>query len=229
EPGEAEHLAGLGRVAAGVAHEVRNPIAAMRLKAENALAARDPDRMARALEAVLGQVGRLDTLTRDLLAAARGGAPLRRQATDPAALLRGRVAFYREQAAAAGVALAAEDAPVPAAALDRGRLERALDNLILNGLQATPPGGRVVVGARRDADALVLSVADTGRGVPESLRPHLFEPFASGRPGGTGLGLAQVREAAEAHGGRVRALHRGDGTTIEIILPEGQADAWPAS
>lgn len=218
---EAERLAGLGRVAAGVAHEVRNPIAAMRLKAENALAARDPERMARALEAVLGQVGRLDALTRDLLGAARGGAPLRLQPTDPGALVRDRVAFYREQAAAAAVALEAAGKAVPPAALDRGRLERALDNLILNALQATPPGGRIAVAARRDAAGLVLSVADTGRGVPEALRPQLFEPFASGRPEGTGLGLAQVREAAEAHGGRVRALHRADGTTIEIILPEG--------
>ncbi|WP_431268040.1 sensor histidine kinase [Dankookia sp. P2] len=226
---EAERLAGLGRVAAGVAHEVRNPIAAMRLKAENALAARDPDRMARALEAVLGQVGRLDTLTRDLLDAARGGAPLQRQATDPESLVRDRVAFYREQAATLRVSLAAGGDPVPRAGLDRGRLERALDNLILNALQATPPGGRVEVAARQEADSLVLAVADTGRGVPDTLRPHLFEPFASGRPEGTGLGLAQVREAAEAHGGWVRALHRSDGTTIEIVLPGRPADPWPTS
>ncbi|MDO9712201.1 sensor histidine kinase [Paracraurococcus lichenis] len=226
---EAERLAGLGRVAAGVAHEVRNPIAAMRLKAENALAARDPDRMRRALDVVLAQVGRLDTLTRDLLDAARGGAPLRRHATDLGALVGDRVAFYREQAGAAGVSLEAGGDAIPPAALDGERLERALDNLILNALQATPPGGRVEVAACRGEDGLVLSVADTGRGVPEALRAHLFEPFASGRPEGTGLGLAQVREAAEAHGGRVRALHRDDGTTIEIILPEGPAAAWPAS
>jgi len=225
----AERMAGLGRVAAGVAHEVRNPIAAMRLKADNALATRDPGRMARALEAVLGQVSRLDGLARDLLEAARGGAPLRREPTGPAALLRDRIAFYREQAATAAVALdQAGDDPDPVA-LDRGRLERALDNLILNALQATPPGGRITVAALLRDEGLVLSVADTGSGVPEALRPRMFEPFASGRPEGTGLGLAQVREAAEAHGGRVRALHRPDGTTVEIIIPRGDDGAWPAS
>ena len=225
----AERMAGLGRFAAGIAHEVRNPIAAMRLKADNALATRDPGRMARALEAVLGQVSRLDGLARDLLEAARGGAPLRREPTSPAALVRDRIAFYREQAATAAVALeqAGED-PGPAA-LDRGRLERALDNLILNALQATPPGGRIEVAARLRDEGLVLAVADTGRGVPEALRPRIFEPFASGRPEGTGLGLAQVREAAEAHGGQARALHRPDGTTVEIVIPRGADGAWPAS
>ena len=113
------------------------------------------------------------------------------------------------------------------AMLDPARIERALDNLVLNALQNTPPGGRVILGAARRGSALVLSVADTGRGVPEVLREHLFEPFVAGRPEGTGLGLALVREAAEAHGGTVRALRRPDGTTIEIELPQGEA--WPAS
>ena len=146
---EAERLAGLGRVAAGVAQEVRNPIAAMRLKAENALANEDPARMARALHVVLDQVARLDTLSRDLLGAARGGAPLARAPVEPDALVAGRVAFYQEQAAAAGVALRAErNAPGPAR-MDAARLERAPDNLILNALKATPRGGGVEVSAAR--------------------------------------------------------------------------------
>jgi len=64
-------------------------------------------------------------------------------------------------------------------------------------------------------------VSDSGQGVPESIREHLFEPFASGRPDGTGLGLAIVREVAEAHGGSARALHRDDGTTFVLDIPIG--------
>ncbi|MFC7478139.1 sensor histidine kinase [Dankookia sp. GCM10030260] len=226
---EAERLAGLGRIAAGVAHEVRNPIAAMRLKAENALATGDPDRMARALRVVLDRVARLDALTRDLLGAARGGMPLTPALVEPDALVAGRVAFYQEPAAAAGVALTALGAALGPARVDAARLERAIDNLILNALQATPRGGRVVVSAIRRGGALVLAVTDTGAGVPEALRTWLFEPFASGRADGIGLGLALVREAAEAHGGTVQALHRPDGTTIEITLPEEPPAVWPIS
>lgn len=227
---EAERLAALGRVAAGVAHEVRNPITAMRLKAENALAAGDPDRMARALQSVLGQVARLDALSRNLLDAARGGdTALALQSVDPRALLANRVEFFREQATAAEVSLEVEGGAVGTALLDIGRLERALDNLILNALQNTQRGGRVTLAATRRDGTLVLFVSDTGCGVPEALRPHLFEPFASGRTDGTGLGLALVREAAEAHGGTARALHRPDGTTIEIELPQGLSAPWPPS
>jgi signal transduction histidine kinase len=226
---EVERLAGLGRIAAGVAHEVRNPIAAMRLKAENALATGDPERMARALQVVLDQVARLDRLSRDLLGAGSGGRPLQRAAAPVAALVAGRAGFYREQAAAAGVALVATGDPAGVADLDADRLERALDNLILNALRATPPGGRIAISAERRDGGWAFAVADTGRGVPPALRPHLFEPFASGHAEGTGLGLALVRVAAEAHGGTVRALHRPDGTTIEILLPEEPTAAWPAS
>jgi len=66
-----------------------------------------------------------------------------------------------------------------------------------------------------------LSVSDTGYGVPESIREHLFEPFATGRPGGTGLGLAMVREVADAHGGRACVEHRNDGTTFTLEIPIG--------
>ena len=72
------------------------------------------------------------------------------------------------------------------AMLDPARIERALDNLVLNAMQNTPPGGRVILGAARRGSALVLSVADTGRGVPEVIRANLFEPFVTGRPEGTG-------------------------------------------
>jgi signal transduction histidine kinase len=73
--------------------------------------------------------------------------------------------------------------------------------------------------AEQSADRLLLSVADTGHGVPESVRDQLFEPFVTGNPQGTGLGLAVVREIAEAHGGRARALHCSDGTTFVLELP----------
>src|SRR5205823_15126877 len=104
-------------------------------------------------------------------------------------------------------------------AFDPAQLGQALDNLILNAIQNTPRGGSVMLGAVRERDRLVLSVRDSGSGVPEPLRPHLFEPFVTGRADGTGLGLAIVRDIAEAHGGSAHAVHRPDGTTIVVELP----------
>src|SRR6202000_2179439 len=79
----------------------------------------------------------------------------------------------------------------------------------------------IVLRAEIESGRLRLSVSDSGAGVPESIREHMFEPFATGRPDGTGLGLAIVREAAEAHGGRVILEHRSNGTTFTLELPAG--------
>ena len=212
----AERLAVLGRVAAGIAHEIRNPIAAMRLKAENALAGNE-DRRRGALDAILRQVDRLDGLLRDLLTMTNQPAPQPRPVELPR-FLEECVEAHRELAAARGVALATKS-PEMTAVLDPAQIRRALDNLILNALQNTPSGGVVRVIGLGDDDRLRLRVADTGAGVPAGLRAHVFEPFVTGRPEGVGLGLAIVREIAAAHGGEVRLLGEGKGTTFEIELP----------
>jgi hypothetical protein len=104
---------------------------------------------------------------------------------------------------------------------DKAQIGRALDNLILNAIQNSDDGTPIVLRAQTMQDDLCLSVADAGNGVPPAIRPHMFEPFATGRPDGTGLGLAVVREVAEAHGGRVILEHRSNGTTFTLELPAG--------
>jgi signal transduction histidine kinase len=216
---EANRLATLGRVVAGVAHEIRNPIAAMRLKAENAVAA-GPDlaRKDNALRVIVEQIGRLETLLRNLLSSVQRAPLAARPVKDVLVFLAKRVELFREQAVEQGLELEARGVGVEAS-FDAARIAQAIDNLILNAIQNTPRGGRVTLRAETTADRLVLSVADTGRGVPEALRAHLFEPFVTGRSEGTGLGLAVVREIAEAHGGSARAVHRDDGTTFVLELP----------
>jgi signal transduction histidine kinase len=98
-------------------------------------------------------------------------------------------------------------------------MQRALDNLILNAIQNTPAGGRIVVDALRRQDKLLLSVTDSGAGVSEEMRDRLFEPFATARSEGTGLGLAIVREIARAHRGEARLAHTGRGARFEIEVP----------
>ncbi|GJD48915.1 Adaptive-response sensory-kinase SasA [Methylobacterium crusticola] len=215
----AERMAAAGRLAAGVAHEIRNPLAAMRLKAENALASPDPARARAALGVVLDQVARMDGLLRDLLNLTQNRPP-RPRPVDLGALLARSAALHEDLARAGGVALTVE-APAPGArpVLDPEQIGRALDNLVLNAIQ-NAPGGAVRLSAAREAGRLRLRVADDGPGVPETVRGRLFEPFVTGRPEGSGLGLAIVREIAQAHGGEAR-LRPGDrGATFEIDLPE---------
>ncbi|MGF6767754.1 signal transduction histidine kinase [Paraburkholderia sp. GAS199] len=212
----AERLAAIGRVAAGVAHEIRNPIAAMRLKAESAVAG-GPERQPQALQVILGEIERLDTLVRRLLSITEHDTPKREQ-VEVRSFLQACVAQHVERAAARGVTLAcAADAQL--ARFDPDQLKRALDNLILNALNAAPADSRIEVVAIGRPEALVLSVRDQGAGPPHDIADHLFEPFVTGRPDGTGLGLSIVREVAEAHGGAVRYVITEKGTSFEITLP----------
>jgi signal transduction histidine kinase len=216
----AERLAALGGWAAGLAHEIRNPIAAMRLKAENALAASDEGRRVSALESILEQVGRLDSLLRDLMATTQPRPPCPAE-TDLRAFVEEIVKSHGELAAAKGVTLRFDVEPASTSPkFDASQMQSALDNLILNAIQNTPSGGAVTVEASNRQDRLCLRVMDTGPGVPGALRERLFEPFVTGRPEGTGLGLAIVSEIARANGGEVRLLHKsGFGAAFELDLP----------
>jgi signal transduction histidine kinase len=218
--GDAERLAAVGRLSAGLAHEIRNPIAAMRLKAENALASADADRRRAALDAILGQIARLDTLLRSLLQMTQTGAPRPRD-VDLASFLKETVEPHCELAAASGLTLETGTPPprLPLPRFDPSQMRRALDNLVINAIQNTPPGGRITVDAIERGDRLLLRVADTGAGVSDELRSRLFEPFATTRPDGTGLGLAIVKEIARAHRGDVHLAPGASGACFEIELP----------
>jgi signal transduction histidine kinase len=218
----AERLAALGRLAAGIAHEIRNPIGAMRLKAENAIATNDDARRTSALTFILEQIGRLDGLLRDLLTMTQRK-ELQLTHVDIALLLKQCVEAHHELAAAKYVALKASPISPTTVKLDLEQIRRALDNLIRNALQNTPSGGCVTVTAAARDGKLSLSVDDTGPGIPSDLRERLFEPFVTGRAEGTGLGLAIVREIARAHGGDARLVPSAVGSTFVIELPWQQS------
>jgi signal transduction histidine kinase len=218
---EGERLAALGRVAAGVAHEIRNPIAAMRLKAENALANEgDRSRSTDALQVVVEQVGRMDQLLQNLLRSVQRSEIRRRPVKDIRAFLAAHASLFREQAGQRPISVEVPDGLQPVD-FDATAVGGALDNLILNAIQNSHDETPIMLRAEIEGGRLRLSVSDSGEGVPESIREHLFEPFATGRPDGTGLGLAIVREVAEAHGGSARVLHREDGTTVILDIPIG--------
>jgi signal transduction histidine kinase len=211
-----ERLAALGRVAAGVAHEIRNPIAAMRLRAENALDDAAP-RQSKALAAIIAQVDRLETFVARIVSGAEG-AKLRRERVDIADLLRASADAVREQAQARGVSVDAQAEGLQAI-VDADQLRIALINLTLNAIEASPAGARVELRAELQGEQIVLVVRDHGRGVAPEMRERLFEPFATDRADGAGLGLATVREIAQAHRGRVRLIEAEHGAAFEMTLP----------
>lgn len=229
---QAERLATLGRMSAGLAHEIRNPLGTMRMKVENALAAPADVREVRvagALESVLSQSQRLESLVSSLLALTqpfrveRKSVPLRSffdermQAHAPAAM-HGGIRLVTT------VSADLDAIDPPPTWFDPEQLARALDNLLLNALAHTGQEGVIELGASLGAQrALRLWVADDGVGVPAELRDSLFEPFSTARTGGSGLGLALVREIVQAHGGKVALLETPKGARIEIELP------WPTS
>jgi signal transduction histidine kinase len=112
-----------------------------------------------------------------------------------------------------------QDASSPLPRFDAFQMQRALDNLILNAIQNTTDGGRVLVDALRRGGNMVLRVSDSGQGVSDEIRPRLFEPFVTARSDGTGLGLAIVREIARLHGGDARLVNGGPGAVFEIEIP----------
>jgi signal transduction histidine kinase len=211
-----ERLAAIGRVSAGVAHEIRNPIAAMRLKAENALAG-NTERKRQALCTILEQIGRLDTILRRLLTVTERGEPCR-ELVALRTFLDCCTGSHAELAHAKGVRLRCQ-ADTEEARFDADQMRGALDNLILNAIEAAPAKSSVLITARREAGNLVLSVRDEGGGPPGRIRSHLFEPFVTGRAGGTGLGLSIVREVAAAHGGIARLADTPAGTIFDVVVP----------
>lgn len=226
---EADRLATLGRLAASIAHEIRNPLASLTgaVEALNAEAAPGPDRE-RLAQIVARESERLNRIIGDLLAYARP-APLAPETVDVADLVDEILVLLRHRGLPAGCTLIRD---VPARLpwpVDPQRLRQALWNLCLNALEAMPAGGELRVSAQAAGDGLTLTVADTGRGIAETERPHVFEPFFSTKPGGSGLGLALVHRIVGDHGGHIELDSRpGRGTTVVLRLPAGLPVTVPA-
>jgi signal transduction histidine kinase len=222
-----ERLSALGRLVAGVAHEVRNPLAAIKLKVQMARRARNaPDKLDDTFRVVTEEIDRLDALVRRLLEFGRTQ-PLAQSKFDLCELVRRRAAFFNDVAERAGVKIEIRVSPdTMMVEGDRDRLAQVLDNLFQNALDAMPEGGRLAIncqnGAREDGVTMArLSVEDTGRGIPPEDHERIFEPFFTARETGTGLGLAITREIVEAHGGRINFVSReGGGAFFQIELPQ---------
>lgn len=219
-----ERFAALGRFSAQMAHDLKNPLAAA-IGASEYLAEelrRDGREDTRAMsELVVQQLQRLGTVIDRYQRLSRLEA--QRAPTDVNALVT-KVLSLQSFAAGHGIAIDARlTQPAPRAAIDADLLASALENLVKNGIEAMPKGGTLTVSTdvQRDDEArVVIAVRDTGTGLDARALEQAFEPFFTTKATGSGLGLAFVREVAQAHGGDVGLVSReGAGTTVSLWIP----------
>jgi signal transduction histidine kinase len=197
-------LAVAGEMAAIMAHEVRTPMGIVRSSAQ--LLERQPNLGEKERELIgfiISETERLNRLVTMLLECARPQPPDFRP-HDLHAIIDGVLSLLASRAENAGVTLTRETSAVDMVLdCDREQMMQVFLNLILNALSFVSAGGRVAVSTYRDTDALWISVVDDGPGVPESLRPLVFDPFFSRREGGIGLGLTIVQQIVQVHGGEI--------------------------
>jgi two-component system, NtrC family, sensor kinase len=227
---QAERLAAIGKMAAHVTHEIRNPLSSMGLNIElleeELAGQRDPSEARQLVRAIKREVERLAELSEEYLRVARRPEPhlLRENMAD---LVREVVAFVRPELAAANVACEVEvDEPLPAVAFDEAQIRQALLNLVRNAREAMQPAGGELWLRLKPADNGVgvdMVVDDTGSGIVEDAREKVFDPFFTTKERGTGLGLAVTRQIIEAHRGTIGCWPRHPrGTRFLIHFPKAQ-------
>ncbi len=213
-------------LAAGIAHEVRNPLNALQINAqilEQELEKLVPDRRAHVF-AILDKIGKelrsLDNFVAEFLRYARPP-PLKTEQVNLPALLVDLATFIGPECSRKKVALSVRTDKGPRAVRGDGfQLKHVLLNLILNGMQAMPQGGTIALESGGTEEWATVTVRDDGEGIAEEIQPRLFELFFTTREGGTGLGLPIARRIVEAHGGSLRVESRpGRGTTATVSLP----------
>lgn len=213
-------------IAAGIAHEVRNPLNALQINLsilEQELSEHIPDKSSHVFE-VVGKIANelrsLDNFVTEFLRYARPPR-LKLEPVPVLPLLTDLATFVGPECAAKGVAIAVSSQRGPGTVVADGfQLKHAVLNLVLNALQSTPAGGSISIETGGDADRLEIVVQDTGEGIAPEFLDRVFDAFFTTREGGTGLGLPIARRIVEGHGGTLEVQNRaGAGTVATLSLP----------
>jgi signal transduction histidine kinase len=217
----AEQLAAAGQLAAGVAHEVRNPLTSVKLLIERAMREKARPLTPRDLEVIHTEIGRLEQTVQDFLTFARPPA-LERARCDLRQVVAHAADLVKARAVQQGIAIHIDQPPEAVEVeVDRGQLITVLVNLFINAIEAMAGGGQLHLRLSHETDSSVrLEMADTGPGFPSSIVERLFVPFASTKPTGTGLGLSICKRIIEDHRGVIEATNRPEGgARLSIRLP----------
>jgi signal transduction histidine kinase len=221
-----DRLAALGQLAAGLAHELRNPLGTIRASAEmlTRSVAAENDVAREVAGFIASEVDRTNSLVTRFLDFVRP-LELRPAPADLAQVLDRSVAMVEREAAAREVTVYKNYSPdIPPFSLDAELMERVFYNLLANAAQATAPGGAVTVKTRPVAGNAEISVIDRGEGIEPKLMDTIFNPFFTTKPEGVGLGLAICSKIVDQHGGKIAVeSERGKGSVFRVYLPMGVA------
>jgi nitrogen fixation/metabolism regulation signal transduction histidine kinase len=221
--GRMERLASLGRLSAGIAHEIRNPLTGVSLlldELHDRLLNQPADQTL--IRRSLQEIERLEGLVGELLNFASSPQG-RLEPGDVGEVLRDTLFLVKKQCQRAGVELVEEmDATFPSFPLDRDKLKQAFLNLLSNALEAMSAGGTLTVTAHVAEDGVRVSIRDTGEGIPADRLPLIFEPFYTSKEEGTGLGLSITHNIISDHGGRIEVSScPGEGSVFSLCFPLG--------
>lgn len=214
-----ERLAVLGEFATGIAHEIRNPLAALKTSTQ-ALARREANpKRAQLLGEMELEIDRLANVVSDLVDFGRPRNP-RTETISVAEVFRKVVLMTEYQAVDKGIQLSCQGNIDLDIRVDRDQLVQIILNIVINAVQATPGGGAIVLRACRHGGQVSLEVSDTGCGIPDELRERVADPFFTTKSRGVGLGLSISRQLTELNGGQLSIASRtGEGTCVRILLP----------
>jgi signal transduction histidine kinase len=226
--GRMERLASLGRLSAGIAHEIRNPLTGVSLlldELHDRLLNQPTDQTL--IRRSLQEIERLEGLVGELLNFASSPQG-RLEPGDVGEVLRDTLFLVKKQCQRGGIELVEEmDATFPPFPLDRDKLKQAFLNLLSNALEAMPAGGTLTVAAHAAEEGVRVAIRDTGEGIPADRLPLIFEPFYTSKEEGTGLGLSITHNIVSDHGGRIEVNSRpGEGSVFVLCFPaDGNRDA----
>ena len=225
----ADRLSSLGEIAAGLAHEVRNPLAGVKGALE-IISSRATEGSPEAEFAALAsrEIARLDELISEFLTYARPHDPERRD-IDIFDVLERVVSLISRDAERHGVVIVINRTPVPSVSIDSEQMAQVFVNIVLNAVQATPPGGQVHITAKATPPMLMIDVRDQGPGIRPEHLTKVFEPFFSTKKTGTGLGLSISQRIVQSHHGTIEIIEPGRGTVVRVQLPLGTARHTPDS
>jgi len=223
---QSEKLAALGQIAAGMAHELRNPLTSIKILLYSLIEEFNiNEKRPEDVEVIKGEIGKMEELIRRFLDFARPSSPVLEK-VNVNEVIEGVISLFGYQMKENDIVLRMNLSPKAEIMADKDHLRQLFLNLILNAIQAMPQGGELRIKTRISDGVLITTIRDTGGGIPKSIMDRIFEPFFTTKEEGIGLGLSIVDRIVKEHNGRIEVESTpGEGTEFKVYLQiGGEAD-----